>query len=90
MAMIKIPAARVRQGLLVLYTVALQVRQLISSGFYTVEAISCGMCVGPANPRALRSTESVIRIFPLSAKPSQRERADLLTSSYVSDYAAAA
>jgi DGQHR domain-containing protein len=34
-----IPAARVRQGALVLYTTSMKVRQLVSDGFYSVETL---------------------------------------------------
>lgn len=36
---IKIPAARVRQGALVLYTTSMKVRELVSDGFYNVETL---------------------------------------------------
>jgi DGQHR domain-containing protein len=39
MAKIKIPAARVRQGALILYATSLRVRDLVSENFYTVEAL---------------------------------------------------
>lgn len=44
MAQIHIPAARVRQGTLVLYATALKVRDLVSNGFYSVETLD------PENP----------------------------------------
>ena len=37
MGKIKIPAARIRQGDLVLYATSLSVRELVSDGFYNVE-----------------------------------------------------
>jgi DGQHR domain-containing protein len=36
---IKIPASRVRQGDLVLYTTSLRVKELVSPGFYNVETL---------------------------------------------------
>lgn len=39
MAKIKIPAARVCQGALVLYTTSMKVRELVSNGFYSVETL---------------------------------------------------
>ena len=39
MAKINIPAARVRQGDLLLYTTSMKVRDLMSDGFYSVEAL---------------------------------------------------
>ena len=39
MAEIKIPASRVRQGDLTLYTTSLRVRELVSEGFYNVETL---------------------------------------------------
>lgn len=36
---IKIPAARVRQGALVLYTTSMKVKELVSDGFYNVETL---------------------------------------------------
>ncbi len=38
-AKIKIPAAQVRQGSLVLYTTSMKVRELVSDGFYSVETL---------------------------------------------------
>ncbi len=39
MSKIKIPAARVNQGALVLFTTSIKVRELVSQGFYTVETL---------------------------------------------------
>jgi hypothetical protein len=39
MALIKLPAARVRQGALVLYATAMKVKDLVSENFYSVETL---------------------------------------------------
>src|SRR5436309_16015595 len=39
MSRIKIPAARVRQGALVLYATSMKVRELVSEKFYSVETL---------------------------------------------------
>ncbi|MBR1179000.1 hypothetical protein JQ617_33895 [Bradyrhizobium sp. KB893862 SZCCT0404] len=39
MALIKLPAARVRQGALVLYATAMKVRDLVRENFYSVETL---------------------------------------------------
>jgi DGQHR domain-containing protein len=60
MRKINIPAARVKQGSLVLYTTALKVKDLISENFYNVETLD------PASPNGFQRVLNVARAKKLA------------------------
>jgi DNA-sulfur modification-associated len=58
MALIKIPAARVRQGALVLYATSLKVRDLMAQNFYSVETLDPGDANDKGYQRLLNNTRA--------------------------------
>jgi hypothetical protein len=60
MTKIRIPAARVKQGDLILYTTALKVKDLISDQFYSVERLD------PTNDKGYQRLLSTARAKPLA------------------------